>query len=66
MILAHELIQSLFPILETKDLQEFLPHRNEMIWIDKVIGYHREGIGQCIVKISQNKDRPIVLADRFY
>jgi predicted hotdog family 3-hydroxylacyl-ACP dehydratase len=41
-------------MMDVKKLDDFLPHRNDMIWIDKVLTYTNES-ATCLVNLEKNK-----------
>ena len=41
--------------MSTKELEYFLPHRGQMVWIDTLIKAEGEKSGRCLVKLDQKK-----------
>lgn len=41
-------------MMDVNKLTDFLPHRNEMIWIDKVISYTNKS-ATCLINVRKNK-----------
>ena len=42
-------------MISTKEFEHFLPHRDQMVWIDALVKAEGEKSGRCFVELDKNK-----------